>query len=538
LKKLNNNLMADLSRQTQKLIQEYRAWHNSLQPKTEIPTIHVDEVASAVAAFYEKIRGVVDWKEEHLMRRSAIERMLKRRLLLTKDSQEVAEPLILELIRSGHFPNDRIPETSVVQVKKIIEKYIYILENAPMTEGEKIKAQLYDWLLSIAACEIEEELAPPHRERALIDYMTEAMTERIKLNNGMTEEQKNVQIHIAVQKALFKLDNPIIIYNLIKKQYPKWHDLKNNESPLPEIAQNIYLSWKNFEKALKKRLSEKFYKICERYDTAYLVLGDVISEEPMNALQKLSAPEELESKIVSAYEKRLKTIKKRINRAAIYATISIFLTKILLALAIEVPFDRYVTGQFSYEALGFNILIPALLMLFLILTIKPPKKENLQQVIMEIMKITYETEAKDAYVIKIPKERSWLMDTFVTGFYLLGFLASFGLIIWGLQKLEFGILSMVIFLVFISLISFAGTKLRERSRELEIVQRKESFLVFIIDFFSLPIIRMGKWLSGQWAKYNVIVVFFNFLIDMPLQTFIEFLEKWREFLREKKEEIH
>lgn len=157
---------------------------------------------------------------------------------------------------------------------------------------------------------------------------------------------------------------------------------------------------------------------------------------------------------------------------------------------------------------------------------------------MEIMKITYETEAKDAYVIKIPKERSWLMDTFVTGFYLLGFLASFGLIIWGLQKLEFGILSMVIFLVFISLISFAGTKLRERSRELEIIQRKESFLVFIVDFFSLPIIRVGKWLSGQWAKYNVIVVFFNFLIDMPLQTFIEFLEKWREFLKEKKEEIH
>ena len=44
--------------------------------KPNIPTIHVDEVASAVAAFYEKIRGVVDWREEHLMRRAAIERML------------------------------------------------------------------------------------------------------------------------------------------------------------------------------------------------------------------------------------------------------------------------------------------------------------------------------------------------------------------------------------------------------------------------------------------------------------------------------
>ncbi len=530
--------MSELSQQTQKLIQKYQTWQDSLQPKPEIPTIHVDEVASAVAAFYEKIRGVVDWREEHLMRRAAIERMLKRRLLLTKDSQEVAEPLTLELIRSGHFPNDRIPETVISQVKKIIEKYVFILENAPPAPAEKMKAQLYDWLLSIAACEIEEELIPPHRERALINYMTEAMTEKIQLNNGISEEQKNIYIHIAVQRALFKLDNPIIIYNLLKRQYPQWHDLKNGDSPLPEISQNIYSNWKTFEKYLKQRLSEKFYKVCERYDTAYLVLGDVISEEPMTAQEKLSMPEEMENKISAAYEKRLKTLKKRINRAAIYATISIFVTKILLALAIEVPFDRYVTGQFSYQALAFNILIPALLMLFLISTIRPPKKENLQQVIMEVIKIAYVTESKDVYTIKILRKRGWLMNAFITSFYSFGFLASFGLIILGLYKLDFGILSMIIFLVFISLISFAGTKLRERSRELEIMERKESFLMFIIDLFSLPIIRMGKWLSGQWAKYNVIVVFFNFLIDMPLQTFIEFLEKWREFLKEKKEEIH
>ncbi len=530
--------MAELSQQTQKLIQQYHAWHDSLQPKPNIPTIHVDEVASAVAAFYEKIRGVVDWREEHLMRRAAIERMLKRRLLLTKESQEVTEPLILELIRSGHFPNDKIPEIAISQVKKVIEKYVYILENAPPAPAEKMKAQLYDWLLSIAACEVEEQLAPPHRERALIDYMTEAMTERVKLNNGITEEQKNIQIHIAVQKALFKLDNPIIVYNLLKKQYPQWQDLKNGDFPLPEIAQNIYSSWKAFEKHLKRRLSEKFYKVCERYDTAYLILGDVISEDPMTAQEKLSMPEELENKITAAYEKRLKTVRKRITRAAIYATISIFVTKILLALAVEVPFDKYVTGQFSYQALGFSILIPALLMLFLILTIKPPKKANLQQVVMEVMKIAYTTESKDVYAIKLPRKRGWLMNAFINSFYLLGFLASFGLIIWGLYELNFGILSIIIFLIFISLISFAGMKLRERSRELEIMERKESFLMFLIDLFSLPIIRMGKWLSGQWAKYNVIVVLFNFLIDMPLQTFIEFLEKWREFLKEKKEEIH
>lgn len=46
--------MTELSPQTQKLIQKYQNWYNSLQPKEGITTIHVDEVASRVAAFYEK----------------------------------------------------------------------------------------------------------------------------------------------------------------------------------------------------------------------------------------------------------------------------------------------------------------------------------------------------------------------------------------------------------------------------------------------------------------------------------------------------
>jgi hypothetical protein len=88
------------------------------------------------------------------------------------------------------------------------------------------------------------------------------------------------------------------------------------------------------------------------------------------------------------------------------------------------------------------------------------------------------------------------------------------------------------------LISFAGAKLRERSRELEIIEKKDSFMMIFIDFFSMPVIGLGKWLSGQWMRYNILVVFLNFLIDMPFQVFVEFLEQWRAFLKEKKEEIH
>jgi len=53
----------------------------------------------------------------------------------------------------------------------------------------------------------------------------------------------------------------------------------------------------------------------------------------------------------------------------------------------------------------------------------------------------------------------------------------------------------------------------------------------------LPLIRMGKWLSGQWAKFNILVIIFNLILEVPFQIFIKFLENWHRFLKDKKEEI-
>jgi len=70
--------MPELSQKTKRLISDYRFWYETKRPGEEVPTIHVDEVASKVASFYEKIRGVIDYRGEHLLRKTAIERKLKR----------------------------------------------------------------------------------------------------------------------------------------------------------------------------------------------------------------------------------------------------------------------------------------------------------------------------------------------------------------------------------------------------------------------------------------------------------------------------
>jgi len=541
--------MPQLSQATRKLISQYQLGEKSSQLPQGASTVHVDEVASRVAAFYEKIRGIIDWREEHLLKRAAIERILKRRVLVGIDiidknsSQEsVAEPLVLELIRGGHYPNDKIAETKITDVQKVIDKYIFILKNTPQAESGEGALRFYNWLLSVAACEIEEVLSSSYKERALIDFMFDLMKQRIILNEGsikinpLKEEEKNIQIYIAVQRALFKLDPSIIAYHLIKYQYPDWRNISNED--LVDVSKNIFPVKSRIERNLNHPLADRFYQVCEKYDTPYLLLGDIVSAEPLKVEEILSTPAILEESIRDAYAKRVKTLKSRLSRAAVYATLSIFITKILLALALEVPIDKYL-GTFNYIVLLINVLTPPLLMFLLINTIKVPGKENLERAILETMKIIHDTEKKDTYEIRTFRiRRSFVLTAIVNFVYFITFILSLGLIIWVLSLLNFSLLSKIIFVIFASLIAFTGTKIRQRSKELQVTEEKEGFFSLLIDLFAVPLVEVGKWLTSKWQRYNIISAMFNILIDMPFMIFVEFIEQWRYFLKEKKGRIH
>src|SRR3990167_8158930 len=162
--------MAELSQATKNVIAKYSLWHELSKKKDDVPTIHVDEVALKVAAFYEHIRTIVDWKEEHLMRRAAIIRKLKRRFLDLElnnfTAGNLAENLVLELVRGGYFPNDTLAESKIKDVQKVVDKYIFILKESPENKKGKAGLQFYNRLLEIASCEIEETLAPSIREMA------------------------------------------------------------------------------------------------------------------------------------------------------------------------------------------------------------------------------------------------------------------------------------------------------------------------------------------------------------------------------------
>jgi len=539
--------MAQLSEATQKLVTRYNLWQQSQKPKESSSTIHVDEVASRVAAFYEQIRTIVDWKEEHLIRRSAIIRKLKRRFLNLELSdfsveEEIAEPLVLELIRSGHFSNDAIEESKIANVRNIIDKYIFILKNSLENKKGKAGLQFYNWLLETTACEIEETLDPSTKETALINYMFESMKEKIRVNENifksglLKEEEKDTQIYIAVQQSLFKFDRPMLSYNLIKYKYPEW---KNADDDLIlKISQNIFKIWKKIKKDLSHPLNKKFYAICEKYDTPYLLLGDILAQK--NAIEtgrEIQEPAVLEQLLRSVYAKRLSTLRIRLSRAAIYSTVSIFATKVLSLLILEIILSKIITGHFNMLTLTTDVFLPTLLMFALVATIKLPSPKNLNLVIIETMKIVYPSEKTDSYEIKIHTKRGVITRAIISLFYLLGACVSFGSIFWIFYFFKFPVTSIVINFIFVALIIFAGLAIRKRAQELTIEDNRDGFLSFIVDILFLPVAGLGRWLSNKWKKYNAIATFFNALIDMPFSVFVEFLERWRYFIKERKEDI-
>lgn len=530
----------ELSKGAKQLLERYQAWNQSLQPQGSIVNIVVDDVAAKVASFYEKIRGVVDWREEHLLRKTAVERIFKRRLLLNGNTADMAEPLLMELIRGGHFPNDRIPATNIERIQRVINKYVFLTSHNKAHAKPDKQAELEEWLFSVTACEIEEILANPLRERALIEFMSQDMEEYLQVRQRdqkkISDEDRKLQIFVGVQRALFKLDEPTISLHILERFYPSWNN--PSESDLLSISQRISSAKSSIQTILNHPLADKFYQIIERKDTPYLLLGDILAEHPTNFLDIAGNPSALEGATMRSYQSRLEKLKARMKRTAFFSTLSVFLSKILVVLAIEIPVDTYITMEVNYRLLAWSIVIPPLFLLFLISSKKSSSQENVQKVLLEVARITYARDRKEIREISLPLDKKSLIGVIVVATYLSSFFLTFGAIFFVLRRLEFSILSIALFMLFLSLVSYAGMRIRQRSQELIVGEPKEGFLFSVFEFFVLPVTQVGKWFSGKIAKYNILTLLLNVFIEAPFQLFVEFIEQLRIFWKEKKGQIH
>lgn len=511
---------------------------------SDVAKIQVSDMVSKVAFFYEKLRNIIDYREEHLLRKGAVERIIKRKLLIEgrlaiepRKETDIAKSLIFELIRAAYLPNNSVPETRINEVAAILLKYQNLKKKLnERCEYKKIK-KTHRWLISLMACEIEEKLAPPVKERILADTMYRLLAPLLTFEGKttLTEEEKNTQIYLAVYRNLLKYDSILIDYLLWKLYWPDWDE--GGEDILEYIAANIQKIRQAIDIQKNHKLRDKLNKIFKKYAFVFLVLRDVIEEDTDNIREILNNPAVLEERAAKVCDKKYKGTKTKLRRSVARSIAYIFITKMALALAIEVPFDLYVTNQLHYLSLGINILFHPLLLLFIVLSIRVPEEKNTRVVNNSLKMLIYENGEKTKYIIKTPTKRNRVLQTVFTLVYALTFVISFGILFMILNKLHFSVLSMLLFVFFLSIVSFFATRIRKSVQEIIVLKKKENIFTALTDFFFTPIVHAGRWLSVNFSKINVFVFIMDMIIEAPFKLIIDVSEQWFAFVKEKKEEL-
>ena len=247
IKKKSFTKAVEINDDTKKLFQIiYNDQTKKEESNDSEPKIRVSELISRLAFFYEKIRNAVDYDEENLIRKNAIARILRRHVIIEGtvkdvDSEGLANYLLIELIRGGYLPNNQIPETRIKEVAILLNKYLslkeQLIKKINSSLGRKVdlrqaeilvkeKNKVIRWILSIAACEIEESLSSNKVKQMVVNNMFDVLTKEITLPKDMPyEDDLEIQIYLSIGRKYLNLDREILSFILFKYYNDDWLNL-------------------------------------------------------------------------------------------------------------------------------------------------------------------------------------------------------------------------------------------------------------------------------------------------------------------------
>lgn len=513
-------------------------YEQNQRDKNEEDKIEVNEVTGHVSAFYEKLRNSIDFKEVHLLRRFAIERNLKRRLMLETLKPSMSRSLIEDMIRSKYLKNNTILENKVHTLERLISKYNKLYSILNSIYHGKERQEYFNWIVGVQACEIDSLFNPENIEDAVVEAMYEVTKTRIKFKGDDVDiKEKDIQLYIAIHKSLVKSDDTIISHHLLNLYFPQWE--KADDSIIKMLGSNFPSIFNTIQNHLRHPYQQKLFNSLKEPSITFKVLYELILEKGLSLEELLSNPELLEAEAKILLSNKYKFIRKKITASSIRAIIYIFLTKILLAIILEVPYEMYIIGNMNYINLGINIIFPPLLMFIIALTIVPPSKENTKKILENLHNLVYDKKENSILCKLKAKYRQGIgFKVFYHSLYTVLYILVFGAVIKGLQYLDFNLLSGGLFLFFLTAVSFFASRIRNTAKEYKVIQKKEGLISFLINFFSLPIISVGHWLSIRFKKINIFAFIMDFIIEAPFKMFIAAFEDWIDFMKEKKEDIY
>ncbi|HWQ99638.1 MAG TPA: hypothetical protein VN397_02200 [Candidatus Methylomirabilis sp.] len=503
-------------------------------PKVELPPegarITVHAAVSRFSVLYERIRTAVEYKEDHLLRKGAILRILKRQILLETDPHVIANNLVRELIAARYLPNAALPDTLIDDAALRVRK-LQAIARARVGGERHMK-----WVLGVIAAELEETLVDATREKTLVTFLYEQLADKIQVRGAeLDETERRLQIYVACYRSLVKADEDTVGYKLLRAYLPEWNRPDEwLDSPRP-VAERLLTVQQKISGRLRHPLSQRFLRAVRPWAVSFSLLVEAASEEQERA-SMLQSREDVHAAVEHVTARREREVRAKLRRGTVRAMIYLLVTKMIFALVLELPIEWYWYREISWLALGINLSFPPILMFFVGILIRKPGADNRRK-ILQVVDDVMGSAGIPALELRIPRSRRGFTLFFMRLVYAFTFFITFGLVGFGLWLIDFTWIATVIFFFFLCLVSFFGYRLRQSAREIIVVQSKERMITTVADFFFLPILRAGQWLSVSISRLNIFVFLFDFLFEAPFKLFLNVLEDWLSFIKEKKEEL-
>lgn len=515
-------------------IQDYLT-QKSVTPKSVAgePVIAVSDAVSVLSFYYEKIRTMMEYADDHLLRQMAIRRILGRRSLFGQDSSAIAGPLVRELVRSRYVPNNALPQTLLKHVEQILAYYFAVLNG--LKKGRLLNAKRQDWLLHMAACAIDELLAPMTHEEALVRVMGDVLMPTLEKSAPTLEDRvKKGQLLIACYRILLRPNIHRLQYFLLKQSFGTLLTLAPKDAHVR--AHEFAGVMEKIDAAISYSLNGRLQRAFRRFRIPFIVIHTIVKRSGADAL---SDPDALDGQVRTLCEKMYAMQRGRLLGRTIRAFIYIFLTKMILGFSVEIPYDLLTAKHIKMQPLILNIVVPPAVLALISFTVRMPGKDNTEAIVQAVREIVH-TDTKEKIFVPqkiLFKKRGMGLSIVFNILYAVLSAISIGLFAWLLIKLDFNVVSGVILFFFLSLVMFFGITLRKMINDLVIIKKRERFLwLFVAQFFD-PIMRLGQWLSFRIARINVLVFLFDMLIELPFQAFVDITEEWFSFMKEKKEDL-
>ena len=517
------------------------AEHKKRQASNSKTVADQPEEIEQIAFWYEKVRMAIDYREDHLLRRTASRRILKRLLILEGRKKEVTDILLKELMMGGYVKKSDLNEEKFLKVNKALNKYVYAISFTHQQASfiGSNRSEIKRWLVTLASFEIEEILYPLLERRALIDATYKLLAPRIDTGEyNVSNKQRNLQTYIAVYRSLAKADRAMVTSEVFQIYFPDWFE-EPSQQRIEEIINDSPKIIKTVRAQATNILASRIFYAIKKETLNAHILYEVAMENSSDirsiVSQEYLLDEFVASKVKEEGERVQGKLKKRIKRGIIY----ILLTKMFLAVLLEIPWEKYFGGGINYVTLSINILFPPIFMVLLATSARLPGEDNAKAIIEGVKNFIYDSPSEDEVkkVNVYPLAYSKLSEKTLNVIYFTIFSLVFGGLIWFLYFFKFNFLSGAIFFIFMATVSFFGALIRQPIRDLTVTKEKEGMGSLLFDTLLLPFVRFGRWISTNFSRINVFMFLLDVLIEAPFKMIMRLFESWINFLKKKREEV-